>query len=147
MRLYRIFIFFFFCVLIGKDVSVTAQVMSNKKTASSRLLSIGREDDRFLWGVSGGITIPYGTPKTMFANDRLIIGYQFGMDFRHRLGYEFKSNYFVFLHYGVRMGSFFYKKNNTYIDNNAINTNDYSDESSFFTQNNPKFLHLDIPID
>lgn len=101
----------------------------------------GRTDRGFLWGVSGGVTMPYISPNTTFQYIFLRPGYDFGLDFRHKLGDRNNGSYFVFLHYGVNMGSFFYKMT----DENAILLNEQS-PNFFFYDNNPRFLHLDIPI-
>ncbi len=99
----------------------------------------GRSDRRFLWGVSGGVTLPYGRPSSVFSDVILRPGYDFGLDFRHKLGDVNNNSYFVFLHYGVNMGSFFYSIMNENLG--------YSSEvSTFFREYEPKFLHLDIPI-
>ena len=99
----------------------------------------GRYDRRFLWGVSGGVSIPYSRPSNLFSSVDLRPGFDFGIDFRHRLGYENYNSYFVFLHYGVNMGSFYYRIIND-------NLGDASKDKRFLDEYNPRFLHLDIPI-
>ena len=101
----------------------------------------GRTDQRFLWGVSGGVVMPSMSPNTAFQNISLRPGYDFGLDFRHKLGDRYYRSYYVFLHYGVNMGSFFYKTT----DINAILLNEQSPDF-FFYDNSPIFLHLDLPI-
>lgn len=99
----------------------------------------GRLDHRFLWGVSGGVTLPNGRPSSVLSDVILRPGYDFGLDFRHKLGDVNNNSYFVFLHYGVNMGSFFCSIMNENLG--------YSSEvSTFFREYEPKFLHLDIPI-
>lgn len=99
----------------------------------------GRYDRRFLWGVSGGVSIPYSRPSNLFSSVDLRPGFDFGIDFRHRLGYENYNSYFVFLHYGVNMGSFYYSLVKD-------NPGGISNDMYFFEENSPRFLHLDIPI-
>lgn len=101
----------------------------------------GRTDRGFLWSVSSGVIMPSISPNTTFQYISLRPGYDFGLDFRHKLGDRNNGSYFVFLHYGVNMGSFFYKTT----DDNAILL-DIQSPDFFFYDNNPRFLHLDIPI-
>ena len=99
----------------------------------------GRSDFRFLWGVSGGVTLPNGRPNSVFSDVVLRPGYDFGLDFRHKLGDVNNNSYFVFFHYGVNMGSFYY----SIVNDNPMSV---SEEDYFIEEYNPKFLHLDIPI-
>lgn len=105
-------------------------------TVSAQYDHFGRLERRFLWGVSGGASIADGRPNNMFSDVALRPGYDFGLDFRHKLGNEYNI-YFVFLHYGVNMGSFYYKTQND-IWESAL--------GAFFEEYNPMFLHLDIPL-
>lgn len=99
----------------------------------------GRSDFRFLWGVSGGVSLPNGRPNSIFSDVVLRPGYDFGLDFRHKLGDVKNTSYYVFFHYGVNMGSFFYSTPNETWEFSSYDV-------AFFKDYNPRFLHLDIPI-
>lgn len=122
------------CLLPETNMSIFAQDSNSKVSAIERSSHFGRSDDRFLWGVSGEAVVPFSTPQKSFPNMHLKMGYSFGLDFRHRIGYQKRSNYFVFIHYGVKIGSFFCDIEET--DEDYF----YSDYKSI------RFLHLDIPI-
>jgi len=85
--------------------------------------------------------MPSISPNTTFQYISLRPGYDFGLDFRHKIGDRDNGSYFVFLHYGVNIGSFFYKTT----DENAILL-DVQSPDFYFYDNSPRFLHLDIPI-
>lgn len=104
-------------------------------------IPFGRTDNKFLWGVSGGVTMPNISPSTSFQYISLRQGFDFGLDFRHKLGNMYDGTYFVFLHYGFNMGSFYYKVT----DNTSIIPTECTLDHLFY-ENNPRFLHLDIPI-
>lgn len=130
-----------FCIILFSLVFSENMSAQNNSSALSTE-HFGAMDKRFLWGVSGGVSLPFDIPKNTFVDEHLTAGYQFGLDFRHRIGYENYSTYFVFLHYGVKMGSFFYKSSVV----NWGNENSWESSRGFYANNDPRFLHLDIPI-
>ena len=139
---------------------ITATAVCLFISLSTRLhaqVTFGSEDDSFLWGVSGGVVLPGGTPSDVFSFVKLQPGYTFAVDFRHRLGYDGPySKYFAFIHYGFRLGSFFYSTEKLSIDNNATTYDDYikllatyqrlEEEKTYIDETNPQFFHFDIPL-
>ena len=153
----KTFLFFSF-VLLGFTGDLAAQNSSSAEAG----WHFGQTDSRFLWGVSGGVVLPFGTPQKMEPNVKMKPGYAFGLDFRHVIGNRYKAKYLFFIHYGVRMGSFFYKSSSSEMLNYEYSSYDYAsygynsgppaqpsdvaDDTWFVYQYEPMYLHLDIPL-
>lgn len=135
-------------IVLSFQSELLAQNSGSNRSEASKSVHFGQMDSRFLWGASGNIVLPYGTPQSMMPNVKMRAGYAFGLDFRHRIGYQGLSDYFVFIHYGVRIGSFFYKTSTDGINLNGNNSSniEYKDDILFMSNYHPKFIHLDLPI-
>ena len=138
MKLSNLILTSLICVMLGMNTSILAQNSNTKVSPMERAYHFGRSDKLFLWGVSGEAVIPFSTPQEAFSNMHLKMGYAFGLDFRHRIGYQNHTKYFVFIHYGMKIGSFFCN-----ITQDITNT----EEGDYYSGHNSiSFLHLDIPI-